>query len=87
MKSAEPAVLKSRWEANFGELMKKLYEYICIGELFLVKVAFVSLVLLVLGSQCVHASVLPLTYLSTWANTEMRKFYGITERGKSLSVY
>ena len=27
--------------------MKKFYEYICLGELFLVKVAFVSLVLLV----------------------------------------
>jgi TRAP-type C4-dicarboxylate transport system permease small subunit len=45
--SAEPADRKSRWGDSSGEWMKKLYEYLCLGELFLVKVAFFSLVLLV----------------------------------------
>jgi TRAP-type C4-dicarboxylate transport system permease small subunit len=45
--SSEPAGGKSRPVGGCGGLMKKLYDYVCIGELLFVKVAFVFLVLLV----------------------------------------
>ncbi len=45
--STEPAGGKSRRVSGCGGLMKKLYDYVCLGELFVVKVAFVTLVLLV----------------------------------------
>ena len=44
---AEPADGKSQRVGECGDLMKKLYGCVCLGELFIVNVAFVSLVLLV----------------------------------------
>ena len=45
--STEPAGGKSQRVGGYGDLMKKIYGYVCLGELLVVKVAFVSLVLLV----------------------------------------
>lgn len=45
--SVEPADGKNQGVGDCGGLMKKFYGYVCLGELFAVKVAFVSLVLLV----------------------------------------
>jgi len=45
--SADPTDAKSQRAGGWGGLMKKIYGYVCLGELLVVKVAFVSLVLLV----------------------------------------
>ena len=45
--STEPAGVKIQRVGSCGGLMKKLYGYVGLGELFVVKVAFVSMVLLV----------------------------------------
>ena len=45
--STETAGAKSQRVGGCGGLMKKLYDYVCRGELLFVKVAFVSMVLLV----------------------------------------
>jgi TRAP-type C4-dicarboxylate transport system permease small subunit len=47
VKSTELANRQHQRVGYFGGLMKKLYGYVCVGELLMVKVAFVSLVLLV----------------------------------------
>ena len=47
VESADPAGAKSQRVGGYGGLMKKLYGYVCLGELLVVKAAFVFLVLLV----------------------------------------